>query len=152
MRVWQKTVNSHLSWFKFTLKTYCPIPHPCKVHSSVNLSDYKNRHTQVSDGDLLNHSQGNKEDKNSYTGSLTEEQKLENRSWSKAALEPGLSRHPLSCRYLLLPSLVLPKMVTQLLFGCIYTPPTATDYLLSAPLPYSAWPSAPHSFWASWLL
>lgn len=41
--------------------------------------------------------------------------------------------HPLSCRHLLLPSLVLPKMVTQLLSACIYTP-TATDYLRSAPL------------------
>lgn len=91
-----------------------------------------------------------KEDKNSYTGSLMEEQKLKNGSWSKAALEPGLSHHPLSCRHLLLPSLVLPKMVTQLLSHCIYNPPTATDYfffLSSLALGLRG----PHSFWASWL-
>lgn len=52
----------------------------------------------------------------------------------------------------MLPSLVLPKMVTQLLSGCIYTPPTATDYFLSALFFASLWPSEPHSFWASWLL
>ena len=39
-------------------------------------------------------------------------------------------------------------MVTQLLSGSVYTPPTDTDYLLSAPLHASPWPSG-YSFWAS---
>lgn len=93
-----------------------------------------------SDGDLSKHSWGNKEDKVSYAGSLLQEQKLGNCSQSKAALKPGISCHLLSCGHLLLPSLVLPKMVTQLL-GCIYTPST-TDYLFFPPVTLFAclWP------------
>lgn len=76
-------VNSHLCLVsnplgegpRALLSTHLQCTPQCSL-----LSDYKNTHTQVSDGDLLKHSQGNKEDKNSYTGSLMEEQKLENGS------------------------------------------------------------------------